>query len=403
MSKVWYFVIPMIISAILIIPVRAIAYHLGLYAKENERTVHHGKIARVGGVAIYLAFISCSLIFLQEDRTFDGLLIGATIIFVEGLLDDAFDLSPKLKMLGQILGAAAFIFIGGVHLTKINLPFGIVINFEPLGYLLTLFWIVGIINAINLIDGLDGLAGGFSIIVLLTICLLSTVTGNTSVIPICLILAGSIMGFLFYNFHPASIFMGDCGSQLLGYCIACISLYGFKSTTFITLAIPIMLLFVPISDTLIAIVRRKLKGQKVTSPDKGHLHHILMNNMRLGQVGAVLVIYCLTALFGFTAYLYVLNQGVGLLVMLIIILFFDIFVEYTGMISKNYRPILNMLDRFKAQFESDDPELLEADKEIEKNNEMPENTEEAEETVSQSDKENDESEENELNDTKTEL
>ncbi len=396
MSKVWYFVIPTIISAILILPVRAIANHFGIYAKENERTVHHGKIARVGGIAIYLAFISCSLIFLQEDRTFDGLLIGATIIFIEGLLDDIFDLSPKVKMLGQILGAAAFIFIGGVHLSKINLPFGITINFELLGYLITFFWIVGIINAINLIDGLDGLAGGFSIIVLLTICLLSTVTDNTSVIPICLILAGSTMGFLFYNFHPASIFMGDCGSQLLGYCIACISLYGFKSTTFITLAIPIMLLFVPISDTLIAIVRRKLKGQKITSPDKGHLHHVLMNNMRLGQVGAVIVIYCLTALFGFTAYLYVLNQGVGLVVMVIIIFIFDIFIEYTGMISKNYRPILNLLDRFKAQFEADEPELLEGE-------EAEENDSEPQEMSNQSKQENDELQENELSDKETEL
>ena len=351
MNQLLYFIIPMIISAVLILPVKQIAFRFGLYAKENNRTIHHGKIPRIGGVAIFLAFIGCSFFMLKETRTFDGLLIGATIIFIFGLIDDIVDLKPLYKLIGQFLGATAAIFIGKVTLTTINLPFGIVFRFDVLSYLITYLWIIGITNAVNLIDGLDGLAGGFSIIVLFTICLLGMQVNQTAVIPVCLILAGATMGFLFYNFHPASIFMGDCGSQLLGYMIASISLYGFKGTTFITLFIPILLLFIPISDTFLAIIRRKLKGQKITSPDKGHLHHILMNNMRLGQTGACIAIYSVTALFGFTAYLYVINPTVALIVLVIIMILFDMFIEYTGMISPKYRPILNVLDKFKAQFE----------------------------------------------------
>ncbi len=351
MSKILYFIFPTIVSAALIIPVRMIAFKFGWYAKENNRTVHHGNIPRIGGVAIFLAFIGCSLYLIRDIQNFKGLLIGAGIIFVFGFLDDILDLKPLYKVVGQFLAATAVIFIGKVALTTINLPFGIVLDFDILSYIVTYFWIIGITNAVNLIDGLDGLAGGFSIIVLLTICMLGNQVGQTAMIPICLILAGSTMGFLFYNFHPAKIFMGDCGSQLLGYMISAISLSGFKGTTFITLFIPILLLFIPISDTFLAIIRRKLRGQKISSPDKGHLHHMLMNNMRLGQVGAVLVIYCVTALFGFTAYLYVINQSVALCVLVIIMILFDMFIEYTGMISPRYRPILNLLDKFRAQFD----------------------------------------------------
>ncbi|MBQ6655213.1 MAG: undecaprenyl/decaprenyl-phosphate alpha-N-acetylglucosaminyl 1-phosphate transferase [Erysipelotrichaceae bacterium] len=383
MSKILYFIFPTVVSAILIIPVRMIAFKFGLYARENNRTVHHGNIPRIGGVAIFLAFMGCSLFLLKDVSNFKGLLIGATIIFIFGFLDDAFDLRPILKVVGQFLAATAVIFIGKVALTTINLPFGIVLDFDILSYIVTYLWIIGITNAVNLIDGLDGLAGGFSIIVLLTICLLGNQVDQTTMIPICLILAGSTMGFLFYNFHPAKIFMGDCGSQLLGYMIASIALSGFKGTTFITLFIPILLLFIPISDTFLAIIRRKLRGQKISSPDKGHLHHMLMNNMRLGQVGAVLVIYFVTALFGFTAYLYVINQSVALCVLVIIMVLFDMFIEYTGMISPKYRPILNLLDKFRAQFNGENTysaEELQAEQQLQ---EARQKKEKAEEEISE--------------------
>ena len=321
---------------------------------KDPRRVHDHPIPRMGGLAIFTGFVISVLICVNMSMQVMGLLLGAVIIAVMGALDDILCLNPWIKLGGQFLAALVAIRCGIVFDAISNPGFldaEATIQLGWLSFPFTVIWIIACTNAVNLIDGLDGLAGGFSIIVLLTICLLGNQVGQTAMIPICLILAGSTMGFLFYNFHPAKIFMGDCGSQLLGYMISAISLSGFKGTTFITLFIPILLLFIPISDTFLAIIRRKLKGQKISSPDKGHLHHMLMNNMRLGQVGAVLVIYCVTALFGFTAYLYVINQSVALCVLVIIMVLFDMFIEYTGMISPKYRPILNLLDKFRAQFD----------------------------------------------------
>ena len=338
-----YYLVPMAISALFILPVKQVALKFNIYAKENNRTVHHGKIPRIGGVAIFLAFIIASVIFVRENSTFDGIIIGGTIIFIEGLIDDVLDVPPWFKLICQFVATTVLVFYGGVYLSTIKLPFGIVIKMPVFGYVVTYLWVIGITNAINLLDGLDGLAGGFSTIVLVTIAILSTVTNSPEEYVICLILAGSIMGFLYYNFHPASIFMGDCGSQFLGFMIAAISLYGFKSTTFITLAIPIILLFIPIFDTFSAIIRRKLKGQKISAPDKSHFHHILMKN--LGHTGAVLTIYGVTALFGLTSYLYVVNRPVGMMLLLFMIIMFELFIEYTGMITPKYRPVLNTIDK----------------------------------------------------------
>ena len=345
MQALLYFIVPMAIATVLILPVKALAFKFGIFAVENQRTVHHGKIPRIGGVAIYLAFLIGFFIFCPETTTYRGLLLGGSVIFLGGLIDDICDLKPILKLAFQFLGATILIFVGNVHLTVIHLPFNIVIHFQVLNYLVTYLWIVGITNAINLIDGLDGLAGGFSIIVLVTISILSRVVRIPDAFAVSLILAGSTMGFLFYNFNPASIFMGDCGAQLLGFMISAISLFGFKSTTFITLAIPIILLFVPIFDTFTAIIRRKLKGEKIMSADKGHFHHILMNNMGLGQKGAVITIYIVTILFGFVAYMYVVDKYIALVMLLFLMFLFDLFIEYTGMISPKYRPILNLVDK----------------------------------------------------------
>ncbi|MBQ9035882.1 MAG: undecaprenyl/decaprenyl-phosphate alpha-N-acetylglucosaminyl 1-phosphate transferase [Erysipelotrichaceae bacterium] len=342
---IMYFVAPLLLSAILIWPVRMVAKKFNLYAKENKRTIHHGKIPRIGGVAIYLSFMVFSMLFVKENRTFDGLIIGASIVFIGGLTDDIFDIKPIFKIFFQFAATTALVFIGNVYLNEINLPFGIVLRMPLLGYIVTYLWVIGITNALNLIDGLDGLAGGFSIIVLMTIAILTTVIHQRNVFILCLVMAGATMGFLFYNFHPASIFMGDCGSQLLGYFISSIALYGFKSTTFITLGVPIILLFIPIFDTFSAIIRRKLKGESISTPDKSHFHHVLMNGMGLGQVGAVLTIYIVTALFGLTAYLYVYDEKLGVTLLVMLIILFEIFIEYTGMISPKYRPILSLMDR----------------------------------------------------------
>ena len=341
--RVLYFLIPMLVSLILEFPLKKIALKLGLYAKENARTIHHGHIPRIGGVAIYIAFMVGCLLFVKENVTVKGVIIGGSIIFLEGLLDDAFDVKPIVKIIFQFAATTVLIFVGRVFLTRITLPFGITFRVNYLGYIITYLWIIGITNAVNLLDGLDGLAGGFSVIVLMTVAVLASIFRVHNSYLICTILAGATMGFLYHNFHPASIFMGDCGSQFLGFMIAAISAISFKSATFITLGIPIILLFVPIFDTFSAIIRRKLAHKSISSPDKQHFHHILMRS--LGQTGATLTIYIITAVFGFTAYLYIRNSAAGTLVLVLLIIIFEIFIEYTGMISNKYRPILNLLDR----------------------------------------------------------
>jgi len=353
MENLIVFVFPFAISFCLVPLVKKIAWKLDIFAIENERSVHQGKIARIGGLAVYIAFIVCTTFFVKLDDSVRGILVGGFVVFIGGLIDDIYDLPPWAKLLFQCVGAACVMFIGDVYLLSLNLPYGLKINMSLLSILITFLWIIGLTNAINLIDGLDGLSSGFSLIVLFTICVLTTLNNRPDVMVISLALAGATAGFLLYNFHPASIFIGDCGAQFLGFMIASISLLGFKGGTFITLAIPIILLFIPIMDTIIAILRRKLSGKRFTDADKNHLHHILMRTWQLGQRETVLIIYSITAMFGIAAYLYVIDEKVGLGVLAILILACEIFIEATGMISVKYRPILGLIKRAKRLTMSD--------------------------------------------------
>ncbi|MDE6475263.1 MAG: undecaprenyl/decaprenyl-phosphate alpha-N-acetylglucosaminyl 1-phosphate transferase, partial [Erysipelotrichaceae bacterium] len=313
MSWLLYVIIPFMMSVLLTPLLKRIAYKLEIYAEMNERTIHTKPIARVGGVAIYVAFIIAMAIFMKVDNSLNGILIGGSIMFIGGLIDDMMNLKPKYKLLFQALAAIVLIWFGGISLDVIRLPFGITFATGVISYFVTFVWIIGITNAVNLIDGLDGLAGGTSVIILVVVASLAVIEGRMDVQMLSLILAGSTLGFLVYNSHPASIFMGDCGSLFLGFIISAISLLGFKSSTFITLGLPILLLMVPIIDTLSAIIRRKLSGKKFSDADKNHLHHVLMR--RFGHRNTVLILYAVTALFGVTAYIYIINKNIGIFVL----------------------------------------------------------------------------------------
>lgn len=339
-----YFLLPFVISIALVPVCKRIGFALGIYAQENTRTVHHGKIVRMGGVAIYVAFLASLTILWSADDTINGILAGGFIIFMGGLLDDMYDLSAKVKLLFQISGAIVAMLVGKIYLQEIHV-LSLVITNRIFTYAISFFWIVGITNAINLIDGLDGLSSGISTIVTLTIGLIGFFMGRRDVCILALCLAGSILGFLPYNFHPASIFVGDCGAQFMGFTIACMSLMGFKTTALITLGLPLIILFIPISDTLIAIVRRKLKGQKISEADRGHLHHILMIKLRLGHRRTVLVLYLVTLLFASAAILSYFHPGYGMWMILILLLLSDIFIEYTGMINSKWHPLLSLSNK----------------------------------------------------------
>lgn len=339
-----YFALPFMISLLLVPICKRIGLKLGIYAVENQRTVHHGHIVRMGGVAIFLAFMISMAILWSADDTLNGILLGGMIVFLGALLDDIYDLKPWQKLLFEVAGAITAMTMGEVVLKEVQI-FSWHITNPIITYGLSFFWIVGITNAINLIDGLDGLSCGISFIVTCTIGLLGFFMGRRDICILALCLSGAILGFLPYNFHPASIFVGDCGAQFLGFTIACISLLGFKTTALITLGFPILILFIPISDTLIAIVRRKMKGQKVFEADRGHLHHILMFKLKLGHQKTVLILYAVTALFAGAAILSYFYPKAGMLMVIALLILSDIFVEYTGMINPKWHPVLSMLNR----------------------------------------------------------
>lgn len=344
-----YIVVPFLFSVVLTPIVKWVAIKLEVYAQMNERTIHKGNIARIGGVAIYVAFMLSMVYFVDGiDITIQALLIGCSIIFIGGLIDDMMNLKPIIKFGFQAVAAIVLISVGGVELDTIRLPFNIAINMGLISFVITFIWVIGITNAINLIDGLDGLAGGVSAIVLLTIASISFVDERFHDIGmLSLILSGAILGFLIFNMHPASIFMGDCGALFLGFFIASLSLMGFKSSTFITLGFPILLLAVPIIDTISAMLRRFLSGKSFASADKSHLHHVLMH--RFGHRNTVLIIYMITIGFGVGAYVYIVNKALGLFIIAVIFIALEIFIEKTNMISKRFHPLLSFWNYIRGK------------------------------------------------------
>ena len=348
LNNILAFCVTFIISVILTPFIGKITKEMGIIARTNNRTVHHGIIPRTGGYAIYVAFLIGAMVFLKTDNQINSILIGGLIVFLFGLYDDIHNLPPKMKVLGQVAAALIVIFYGGISLKGFTIPYIPTILSYSIALIVTLGWIVGITNAVNLIDGLDGLCGGISMIVLITTGLISIHYGRTDITSLTLLLAGSIGGFLVFNFHPAKIFMGDCGALFIGFMLSVISLlgFGFKSSTFFTLGAPIVVLAVPIMDTLIAIIRRKVHHQRFDEADKGHLHHKLMFSLELGQTKSVLILYIATALFSICSFIHIYSVTASILLFALLLLVFEIFVEYTNMISRKYKPILTILNIF---------------------------------------------------------
>lgn len=317
LTVVLSFVVTMILSAAMIPLIIKVGNQLGIVAHMNKRTVHKHEIARIGGYAIYISSLIGSMLFLKTDHQINAILISGFIIFMVGLYDDVHDLSPKVKLIFEMLAALIVIVYGQVYIKG----FGYFPSdaMTLLSGIVTLFWIIGITNAINLIDGLDGLSAGISIIVLVTISVTSILSGRSDIAALSLVLAGSIMGFLFFNFHPAKIFMGDCGALYIGFMISVISLlgFGYNASGFFTLGAPIIVLMVPIMDTLIAILRRKIHHKKFSEADRGHLHHNLMFKLNLSQRKSVLILYLVTILFSLSSYLYYYNQMAELFYLLL--------------------------------------------------------------------------------------
>ncbi|MDD5747820.1 MAG: MraY family glycosyltransferase [Actinomycetota bacterium] len=284
---------------------RRLALRLNAIDVPEYRKVHVKDTPTMGGVAIYVSILLGTAVYLlitghRMSTDLMGILIGATVIFIFGAVDDIRTLGPLTKLFGQIF-AAGILVIMGVQIQNIHVPGMALISLSPeLSVLISLIWVVAFINIINLIDGLDGLAAGITCIASFSMFYYATQTGAgrtyVDAALISIVLAGSTLGFLRYNFHPASIFMGDSGSMLLGFMLGAVTIQGvLKSIAAIALFVPIVALAIPIIDTGMAIVRRGIRGTPITHADKEHIHHRLLD-MGHSQRQAVLLIYFWTAL-----------------------------------------------------------------------------------------------------------
>lgn len=294
------FIVALAVTYFITPRVKDFAVKAGALDAPDDRKVHTCPIPRMGGLAIYFGFILAVLASVHISREILGLLLGGTVILIVGIIDDLMQLPAKVKLLGQIVAAMVLIMFD-IRIDWLTNPFGEMLYLDYFSIPLTIMWVVSLTNTLNLIDGLDGLAAGVSTIASVTILLVALQQNFWVVAILTAALAGSALGFLQHNFNPAKIFMGDTGSMFLGYMLAAISVIGtVKSAATIALVVPIVALGLPIMDTAFAIIRRYMSGRPIFKPDKGHLHHRLLE-MGLTQKQAVLLMYVISGCLGVSA------------------------------------------------------------------------------------------------------
>ncbi len=287
--------------------VKSLAYRVGaIDVPKDNRRMHKTPIPRLGGLAIFIAFLLTTLIFADIDRQIRGILLGAVMIVVLGVLDDILTLKALPKLFVQIAAAAMAVYHGCVIQFFSNPNVFSNATYISLGWLsvpVTIIWIVAITNAVNFIDGLDGLAVGVSAISTAALVVIALLVQELNIAVILIALFGACLGFIPYNMNPAKIFMGDTGSTFLGYILATLSVTGlFKLYAIISFAVPFLILGLPIFDICFAFLRRIAKGQNPMTADRGHVHHRLID-MGFSQKQAVAIVYMLTAILGLAAVL----------------------------------------------------------------------------------------------------
>jgi len=314
-------------SSALTFVVREFARRAGLVDPCGERKVHVNPVPRIGGVAIVLS-VAVSMtaiiglfgqhVLAANARGLATVIGGALAVHLVGLVDDVRPMHARWKFLAQVVIALG-VYLVGLRVTTLSLPFAGIVNLgSAIGMVFTIAWFVGITNAFNLIDGLDGLAAGAALFALTTMFVVASFNGLVGAATVTIILAGATVGFLCFNFHPASIFLGDSGSLFLGFMLAGIGLLGSqKSPTVIAVAIPIVSLGLPVLDTALAVARRFLRGQPIFSADRAHIHHRLLS---LGHSPrrVALLLYSACALLGLSGMLLVNDSAYVAVVLLVI-------------------------------------------------------------------------------------
>lgn len=298
-ATVYAFAVAFGLSLILTPVVRWFARKTKAMCYPNVHSVHRKPIPYLGGVAIYLASVIAMLVFPPNDSVaLNSVIIGGFIILAVGVIDDLYELTPLWKFLGQCVSAGAVIWLG-LSISFVTNPFtGAVRLLGAFAIPLTLLWVISFENLVNFSDGLDGLAAGVTGITALVMVFAAAKAGAGGITTAAAALAGSVFGFLPFNFHPASIFMGDAGAMYIGLALAVLSVQGLaKSAVFMSILVPLLTLMVPISDAAFAVIRRSLAGTSFARKDHDHLHHRLLE-LGMGQRQAVLIIYAVSIGFG---------------------------------------------------------------------------------------------------------
>jgi len=324
MAALGCFALAAVVAAVLTPIVRGFALRRGLLDHATiDRKIHVGRIPRLGGIAIIFAFyasLTCVIAWFLEmggtpraDRPGSyWVLVGGFAIALLGVYDDLRGADAKTKFLVQFVVASA-LYATGFRIDRITTPFGSFLM-GPLSFPFTILWIVGVTNAVNLIDGLDGLAGGVAFIAVSAVFAISAMRHETFMMVVTAALGGSVLGFLVYNFNPASIFMGDAGSMFLGFMIATTSIRASqKASTAVAILLPIIVLAIPIADTALAVMRRALRGQGLFTGDREHIHHRLLDS-GLSHRQAVVALYAISIACGVAAVtLFVAQDRVAIL------------------------------------------------------------------------------------------
>lgn len=329
-------VIVAVFTALLFPMVKWISYHVGALDYPNERKVHKKPMPVMGGLMIYLGFLFGYMLFAPQSTQMLAILIASFIVVITGILDVIKPLRAREKLVGQVVAALIIVFYGKILLNDISF-FGYYFDFGWLAYPITIVFIVAVMNCINLIDGLDGLADGISMIFFITIGVLAFIMHNLGSleITIAFIMIGACLGFLIFNFNPAKIFMGEIGSMFLGFMIAVVCLLGFKAVTLTSLVVPMLILAIPILDTLFAILRRIIHHKPIYEADRQHLHHQLLNK-KFSQKTTVLIIYAVSILFSSASVFYVLkDRKIGAIIYIILVLLITWVVLSTNIVTDN--------------------------------------------------------------------
>lgn len=350
---VFYIFLTSLFTSLVLIPnISRLAVSIGIFDGVDERKSHTGAIPRLGGIAIFFAVLLGVILFTEIDRTTRGFLAGGIAVFLTGLTDDLEQITPKKKFLGELMAALIVTLVGDLHIDSIGNLFGqgeILLGIFSVPF--TIFAIVGVINAINLLDGLDGLAGGVTAIAAAAFGLLAYVAGDEIMIGVSAALLGAVVGFLKFNSYPARIFMGDGGSLFLGYCLAVLSVHlvqhNYTSGQGSELT-PLIILAVPVFDTLFVMGKRLLAGKRIFQPDRSHIHHRFMD-LGLGHKSTVILMYGLSYFLAAYAVMFRLLPDRLQLVNLVLLLVFFCLCNWA---------LTQLLEGKEHRFLKDDQQLI---------------------------------------------